>query len=288
MIVKLPGYQKDGDVWVATTDPTFIATVAVNTVAGPMTPVPSPSTPIAAANIAAQLPPARVTVVNKYSGTPSGLATPLPSAIPAPNDGAALASTAAVNQGSAAAQTNALAGALSAVAAANTQASNGVVAAVNQTVAATDKVQAAIGALAANSHQATSTANANAAAVNSYLATLHDDITGGPTVTPGAAPVPGTTASAFAPDENTKAKVIGKLPVAPTLGALTPSSVLAFTIQVPKLDGSTLVSVTKTIDFAEPPFAAPVAIFRGICMVVLTLVYFLASFWAVRGAFAGK
>jgi len=42
------------------------------------------------------------------------------------------------------------------------------------------------------------------------------------------------------------------------------------------------------VDFTQPPYAGPIAIFRGILIGLLTLVFFVVSVYTIKGAFAGK
>jgi len=105
------------------------------------------------------------------------------------------------------------------------------------------------------------------------------------TVPPGAKD-PATQSAGWDPGtKDLAAMVEGKLPVAPTI-VTTMSTVSAFTINldIPKLGGGT-ITFNKTIDFGAAPYATPVAVFRGICLVLLTLSFFLLVFWTVRGAF---
>jgi len=79
-----------------------------------------------------------------------------------------------------------------------------------------------------------------------------------------------------------------KLPAAPTFAALTASSSVSYTIKVPKLGDGTTIDYSFTVNFAEEPYHTPIVIFRAALLILLTLVYFIATFYAVRGAFAGK
>jgi hypothetical protein len=80
---------------------------------------------------------------------------------------------------------------------------------------------------------------------------------------------------------------LGKLPASPTLTSLTPASTITIYFEVPTMGGAPFV-VEKTIDFAAAPYAAPISIFRYVLLVVLTLTYFLVTFFTVRSAFAGS
>lgn len=82
-------------------------------------------------------------------------------------------------------------------------------------------------------------------------------------------------------------KAVAKLPTAPTLSSLSSASSISIFIPVPTLTGGT-ITYEKTIDFAAAPYATPIALFRGAMWVVLTLSFFVLSFYTVRSAFAGK
>jgi len=78
-----------------------------------------------------------------------------------------------------------------------------------------------------------------------------------------------------------------KLPDAPSFTSLAASSTITISFEIPKLGGGSF-PVSKTVDFAAEPYATPIAVFRALMTVLLTLVYFIMSFYAVRSAFAGK
>jgi len=82
-------------------------------------------------------------------------------------------------------------------------------------------------------------------------------------------------------------KSYSKLPTAPTLGALGSASTVTISFEVPKMEGGNIV-VSKTIDFSAAPYSGPIAVFRGVLVVLLTLTYYLLTFFTVRSAFAGK
>jgi len=90
-----------------------------------------------------------------------------------------------------------------------------------------------------------------------------------------------------APSTSEVAAQAAKLPSAPTLNTLTPSSVISINFEVPKLGGGSF-TVSESVDFSAYPYATPIAVFRGALLVVLTLIYFMLTFAAVRSAFAGK
>jgi len=92
-----------------------------------------------------------------------------------------------------------------------------------------------------------------------------------------------TPTTAWNPDTAVVTAAIAKLPQLPNITA--PSAVHAISVTIP-MPG--IGNKTMTVDFAEAPFAGPIAIFRGLMLVVLTLMYFFMSFKAIRGAFAGS
>lgn len=77
----------------------------------------------------------------------------------------------------------------------------------------------------------------------------------------------------------------GKLPTAPTIDTtVSPVTSIAITFEIPVPGGSPII-VDEEIDFGAAPFAAPIAIFRGICNIFVTLGFYLLTFYTVRGAF---
>lgn len=90
------------------------------------------------------------------------------------------------------------------------------------------------------------------------------------------------------PKTTDRGKALGKLPVAPTLSTeLTPSHTIHVGFQIPKLTGGS-VTVNQTVDFNDDFYAGPIAIFRVIMKVLITLIFFIAGTNTVKSAFAGK
>jgi len=87
-------------------------------------------------------------------------------------------------------------------------------------------------------------------------------------------------------DANTKS--LAKLPSAPTIGTMTTVGTVSYTLVFPKIHGETLTTKTINIDFTQPPYATPIAVVRAALLVILTLTYFLVTFYTVRSAFTGK
>lgn len=173
--------------------------------------------------------------------------------------------TAAVTEGA-----NGIIDAVNTAATATTEGSNGVIDAVNKAAVSNTAAAAAVVKAVDGLKAALSEANSS---------------TGG-TAAPAGATNPSTQTAVWNPGTlNTATMVSGKLPTAPTIST-TVSAVHSFTIafDIP-VPGGSPISVNRTIDFAEAPYATPIAIFRGICLVFLTLTFFLLTFWTVRGAF---
>jgi len=86
-------------------------------------------------------------------------------------------------------------------------------------------------------------------------------------------------------DYNIATQLANKLPVAPTIDTEV-SNVsevhIMFEIPVP---GGSPIEVDKTIDFAEEPYATPVSLFRSMCLIMVTLTFYLLTFYTVRAAF---
>lgn len=89
------------------------------------------------------------------------------------------------------------------------------------------------------------------------------------------------------PGQDPIAKGAAKLPTAPNFSSMASSSKVIIDFSIPTLTGGS-IAVHKEVDFAAYPYSGPVAIFRGACLVVLTLLFFLLSFYTVRSSFAGK
>lgn len=84
---------------------------------------------------------------------------------------------------------------------------------------------------------------------------------------------------------NVETKLTSMLPVAPTIQTEVSSvSAIHIQFQIPVPSGSP-IEVNKTIDFAEEPWSTPIAIFRALLLVFVTLTFYLLVFWTVRGAF---
>jgi hypothetical protein len=269
---------------VPTTDPTFIATVNVNTVAAPADnpPVPSTSTPAAVTtpdptDLTNKLPPPQLVFIHdgiKPAPSTPAATTPSPTATPAPFDGTATANTNAATGGDIAKAANAQTVALNAVAAAQTTAANGVVTATNNVASEVNQNSSLNAAAAALAHQ-------DSQAIQTLL-------TGDPVTVP-AAPDPTHTTAAWVPGtaSTVNTGIIAKLPTAPTFSTLTAAHIIGYTIKIPKGGGET-IDVTESIDLSQDPWATPIAIFRGACLIVMTLTFFLVSFYTVRGALASK
>lgn len=119
------------------------------------------------------------------------------------------------------------------------------------------------------------------------LKVLHDDLNG-EAVTPASAPTPDDGDAKWKPTDAVNASALGKLPSAPTLSTtLTAASSVHISFTIPKLTGGSF-EVDKTVDFSAAPYATPISVFRGLMLVLITLVFFLACFYTIRGAFAGK
>lgn len=92
----------------------------------------------------------------------------------------------------------------------------------------------------------------------------------------------------FKPSNAVNTKSLGKLPAAPELSTeLTASHKIGINFDIPTLTGGS-IAVNQEVDFSSPEYSAPIAIFRGAMLVLVTLVYFLLAFYTVRSAFAGK
>jgi hypothetical protein len=100
-------------------------------------------------------------------------------------------------------------------------------------------------------------------------------------------PVPGAGTAIWQPTGEVNTKALGKLPTKPTFSGMTTVSAINVSLTIPKLHGGN-IEFQKAIDFSQAPYAGPIAIFRTILLVLVTLVFFLATVYAVRGAFAGK
>lgn len=95
-------------------------------------------------------------------------------------------------------------------------------------------------------------------------------------------------AAIWAPETSVATSALSKLPAAPVITAPAPLTAVTFTLQMPKIDGSALVTKNISVDFSVAPYATPIAVFRGICLACMTGLFFYISFMAVRSAFAGK
>lgn len=105
-------------------------------------------------------------------------------------------------------------------------------------------------------------------------------------VSPLAAPK--DSDAVWQPASTLNSVVISKLPAPPTINtSLTESHSISIHFTVPKLSGGEFV-VEKSVDFSAAPYSGPIAVFRGLQLVLITIVFYLACFWAVRGAFASK
>lgn len=109
----------------------------------------------------------------------------------------------------------------------------------------------------------------------------------GKTQTQVLAPSSGTNAITLTNNSTLATKTFGKLPVAPTLSNPGSSSTITISFEIPKLTGGAF-TVNKTIDFSASPYAAPIAVFRGLLLILCTVAFFFATFWVVRGAFVSK
>ena len=98
---------------------------------------------------------------------------------------------------------------------------------------------------------------------------------------------PSDSDAKWQPSAAVNATALGKLPQAPTLGGLTASHTLTVHLEIPKLTGGT-INFSKTVDFSAPPYSGPIAVFRGLILVLMTLIFFMATFWVVRGAFTTR
>lgn len=96
-----------------------------------------------------------------------------------------------------------------------------------------------------------------------------------------------TTPTTLLPGKDTGTDIgYNKLPTAPTLSSLTNVSTVTISFEIP-VPGGAPIAVSKSVDFSQPPYSGPISVFRGLLSALLTLTYFLMSFWAVRSAFAG-
>ena len=282
LVVAVPGYTQDGPLWVPTSDPLFQSIIAVNTVASPATNLPTTGTPTvpvepSPTDLANKLPPATLVVLRGALGGQSqqalAPAVPPPSPVAPPFDGTATGSTAAATGGDVAKSGNATTAALNAVASTQAAAANGIVNATNGVTTATNQV-ANVGVAAA------ALAHTDAAAIQ---AALEGDPVSAPSVTDPATITPKWSPGTVA---TVNSAVLGKLPDAPTFSSLSSVHSISYTIPIPKPGGT--IDVTETVDFSAAPWAVPIAIFRGFCLVLLTLSFFFATFWVIRGAFVSK
>jgi len=115
---------------------------------------------------------------------------------------------------------------------------------------------------------------------------LEKSIEGSPTKVPDALAAPTSRISDTA-IASANTKMLSKLPTAPSLTSLTPAGVISIDFSIPKPDGGSF-EVHKTVNFTEAPYAAPIAIFRALLTALVTLAYFMLTFYTIRGAFAGK
>jgi len=222
--------------------------------------------------------------------TPS---TPVSGPIPvsSPFDAGDEADTDAATTGDIAKSTTGIIEAVNAVAEAVNDNSNGIIEAIdNNAVAVTDGANGIIEAVNNSNDQSKTTGDAIIAALDGIKAQLAKQA--GTSDGPGSATEPAGVINpadqdaAWEPgDYNVATVVTGKLPVAPTIDTTVPA-VSAFTIEfeIPVPHGTSIV-VNETIDFGQPPYAAPIAIFRGIMVVFVTLGFYFLTFWTIRGAF---
>lgn len=229
-------------------------TASLGAPANPSTPAAptSPGKPPASAGVQAPVtPPAAPTLTPPAGGDGSASSTDIALL---DNDIATL-----LNQGTAAAATNAnnITAALNLLNNQTVANSTAEIKAINQNIAAVDQV---------------STALTDYTGVDQTLPTTYNTT---PVVNPGSYS-PSATAAAV-------------LPVAPTLPTTVASShVITLHVKFPKLDGSTLLDWSTDIDFSSDPYATPIAVFRACMLAIATLTFYLACFWAVRGAFTSK
>jgi hypothetical protein len=119
--------------------------------------------------------------------------------------------------------------------------------------------------------------------VERIVETLEGKAVSVPTVTN-----PSGVSATWNPNGTSVTGAIGKLPSAPTISsALANTSSVSFNIKIPKITGGSFEFV-QTVNFDAAPYAAPIGVFRGIMLVVVTLGFYLASVWVVRGAFASR
>lgn len=162
----------------------------------------------------------------------------------------------AVNTGTAAATVNA----------------NGIIEAVNTGSAAVVGGLASV-VTALNALKAQGIANANA-----------ENSVGGATAPAGLTDPTGQTAIWDPSATNVETMLIGKLPTAPTIQT-TVSPQTTISIAFEYIIQGTTVTVDEEIDFSAAPFAGPIAVFRGILNLFVTLGFFILTFYTVRGAF---
>jgi len=186
---------------------------------------------------------------------------------------------------------NAIVEALSTTATAAATNANGIITAVN--TAATSATTNANGMIDAVNANATATVSGLAAVVTALnalkaqnVAIAQSESSAGGTSAPAGLTDPSTQTAVWdGGGFNPETKFGTLIPTAPTI-ITSVSPVTTFTIEfaVPVPHGAD-IEVSHDINFAAAPFAAPIAIFRGICNVFVTLGFYLLTFYTVRGAF---